>query len=115
MHLCFAFAFLHEAYRPSLACLLHPIETPHSALALWIVQATGTLPRPAADLICRPFMNQIAVLPLLSRQRMSLLPSPLKSPVSAIDHAVGAAPMPPDNAICAAFINHIATLPLVSR
>jgi hypothetical protein len=35
------------------------------------------------------FMSQIAKLPLVSRQRMSLLPSPLKSPVSTIDHAAG--------------------------
>src|SRR5258706_15471011 len=60
-------------------------------------------------------MNQIATLPLVSCQRMSLLPSPLKSPVSMIDQVVGAEPTPADWVTCAPFISHTATLPLVSR
>jgi hypothetical protein len=35
------------------------------------------VPSPVVEPICKPFINQMAVLPLLSRQRMSLLPSPL--------------------------------------
>ncbi|HLK83305.1 MAG TPA: hypothetical protein VKT99_17690 [Xanthobacteraceae bacterium] len=45
----------------------------------WIDQAVGTFPTPADCVTCAPFMNQIATLPLLSCQRMSLLPSALKS------------------------------------
>ena len=36
-----------------------------------------------------PFMSQIATSPLVLRQRMSLLPSPLKSPVPTIVQLVG--------------------------
>ena len=44
---------------------------PHqSALRAWIVQSIVTEPSPADDEICNPFMNQIAVLPLTSRQRI---------------------------------------------
>ena len=39
-----------------------------------------------------PFISQIATSPFVLRQRMSLLPSPLKSPVSAIDQLVGTPP-----------------------
>src|SRR6266853_693608 len=57
-------------------------------------------------------MNQIATLPLLSCQRMSLLPSPLKSPVSLIDHrGNGAEPTPAAWVTCAPFISQIATVP----
>ncbi len=51
------------------------------------------LPSPAAEEIVPPFMNQIATLPLVSLQRMSLLPSPSKPPVSAIDQVVGTLPI----------------------
>src|SRR5258708_4238562 len=51
---------------------------PHySALADWTVHTVDTLPRLADDAIVAPFMNHSAVLPLVSRQKMSLLPSPL--------------------------------------
>src|SRR5215470_17523659 len=80
----------------------------------------GTFPTPAAlgfkTLV--PFMNQIATLPpAVSRHRMSLLPSPLKSPVPTIDHVVGTFPT---SAVLGfntvvPFISQIATLPLVSR
>src|SRR5262245_7023256 len=49
---------------------------PHqSALAPWIDQIVGTFPTPADCVTCVPFTNQIATLPLVSCQRMSLLPS----------------------------------------
>src|SRR5229473_476031 len=88
---------------------------PHqSALAPWIDQTVGIFPTPADCETCGPFMNQIATLPLLSCQRMSLLPSPLKSPVPTIDQVVGAEPRPADCRSCAPFISHTATLPLPS-
>src|SRR5260370_1113218 len=40
-------------------------------------------------------MNQIAVLPLVSRQRMSPLPSALKSPCPTTDQTVDIFPSPP--------------------
>src|ERR1700722_13053638 len=49
----------------------------HSALTDCTVQLVGMLPTPAVDATAVPFMNHIAVLPRLSRQRRSLLPSPL--------------------------------------
>ena len=39
----------------------------------------GMFPSPAVEPICNPFMNQIAVLPPVSRHRMSLRQSRLKS------------------------------------
>jgi hypothetical protein len=56
-------------------------------------------------------MNQSPTLLLPSRHRMSLLPSPLKSPVPAIDQPLGPAPTPAA-VTCAPFINQIPTLPL---
>src|SRR5258708_17256791 len=80
----------------------------------------GTFPTPAAlgfkTLV--PFMNQIATLPLVvSRHRISLLPSPLKSPVPTIDQVVGTFPTPAVLGFetVVPFISQIATLPLVSR
>src|SRR6266566_9540293 len=59
-------------------------------------------------------MSHIATLPLVSCHRMSALPSPLKSPVPAMDHTVGSTlPTAEDCMTCAAFMNQIATLPLV--
>ena len=66
-------------------------------------------------MIVVPFMNQIAVLPPVSRQRISLLPSPSKSPVPTIDQLVGTVPRLPPPMLVAPFMNHIATLPLVLR
>jgi hypothetical protein len=43
-------------------------------LAPWIDQTTGTFPTAATWVTWAPFMNQIATLPLVSCQRMSLLP-----------------------------------------
>jgi hypothetical protein len=67
----------------------------HSALTLWTVQVVGMFPTPADDETVTPFMNHIAVLPAVSRQRRSLMPSPLSSPTSAIDHVVGILPRLP--------------------
>src|SRR5215831_18588777 len=78
----------------------------------------GTFPTPAAlgfkTLV--PFMNQIAMLPLLSRHRTSLLPSPLKSPVPTIDQVVGTFPTAAVLGFktVVPFTFQIATLPLVS-
>src|SRR5258707_5616622 len=80
----------------------------------------GTFPTPAAlgfkTLV--PFMNQIATLPLVvSRHRISLLPSPLKSPVPTTDQVVGTFPTPAvlGFKMVVPCISQIATLPLVSR
>src|SRR5882672_5526269 len=97
-----------------------PISAPptlldQSALAPWIDQTVGTFPTPAPEASV-PFMNQIATLPLVSCQRMSLLPSPSKSPVSTIDQMAGAEPAAAACVTCSPFINQIATVPLlVSR
>src|SRR5262245_14520908 len=82
---------------------------PHqSALVPWIDQTVGAFPTPTDCATCAPFMNQIATLPLVSCQRMSLLPSPLKSPVSMTDQVVGAEPTTADWVTCAPFISQIA-------
>src|ERR1700733_4210629 len=65
-----------------------------SALVPWIVNVVGIVPRPAPDAIVVPFMNQMAISPEVSRHRMSLLPLPSKSPVSATLHTVGKLPTP---------------------
>src|SRR5260370_587859 len=79
----------------------------------------GTFPTPAAlgFKILVPFMNQIATLPLVSRHRTSLLPSPLKSPVPTTDQVVGTFPTAAVLGFktVVPFISQIATLPLVSR
>jgi hypothetical protein len=49
----------------------------HSALTDCTVQFVGMMPIPAVEAIVAPFMNHIAVLPPVSRQRRSLMPSPL--------------------------------------
>src|SRR5450830_602125 len=85
-----------------------------SALRPWIVQSVDTTPRDAPVGVA-PFINQIAVLPLVSRQRMSLMPSPLKSPVSTMDQLVGTVPTNAPPVGVAPLMNQIATLPLVSR
>src|SRR6267378_2774221 len=74
----------------------------------------GTFPAPAACATCVPFMNQIATSPFVSCQRISLLPSPLKSPVPTIFHTLGGAfPTPADWVTWAPFISQIATSPVV--
>src|SRR5258708_6109386 len=60
-------------------------------------------------------MNQIAVLPLVSRHSQSDLPSPLKSRCPTIDQAGGTAPTHPDDITCAPLMSHTDALPLVSR
>ena len=86
-----------------------------SALAPWIVQLVGTLPRPGVETTCVPFINQIDTSPAVLRHRMSLLPSPLKSPVSAIVQLVGTLPRCRPETTCVPFINQIATSPLALR
>src|SRR6266852_5933583 len=83
-------------------------------------QVVGTFPIPAVlgFKTVVPFISQIARLPLVvSRQRMSHLPSPLKSPVPTIDQLVGTFPTPAVLGFktVAPFFSPIATLPLVSR
>src|ERR1700722_1274012 len=62
-----------------------------------------------------PFMNHIAMLPLVSRNNRSALPSPLKSRCPTIDQELGNPPIPPVDETAAPFINQNATSPLVSR
>src|SRR5258708_717893 len=82
-------------------------------------QVGETFPTPAAFgfKTVVPFISQIATLPLVSLQRMSHLPSPLKSPVPTMDQAVGRFPSPAGFGFktVVPFISQIATLPLVSR
>src|SRR5262249_58868282 len=63
-----------------------------------------------------PFISQIATLPPVSRQRMSDLPSPLKSPVPTMDQVVATFPTPAVLGFKTVVpsISQIATLPLVS-
>src|SRR6516164_3502588 len=67
---------------------------PHQlALVPWIVQIGSTLPGLMAPGSCvAPFISQTAVLPEVSRQSRSLMPSALKSPVSTIVQVVGTKP-----------------------
>src|SRR5208282_542381 len=64
-----------------------------------------------------PFISQIATSPAVSRHRMSLLPSPLKSPVPTIDQAgdTVATYEVVGFKIVVPFISQIATSPAVSR
>jgi hypothetical protein len=74
--------------RPVINALAQPSEiirelvasSHQSALAPWIDQAVATFATGEFEVMTPPFMNQIATLPLASCQRMSLLPSPSKSP-----------------------------------
>src|SRR5215472_15503619 len=61
-----------------------------------------------------PFINQIPRLLLVSTQRTSALPSPLKSPVPATDHWVGIELKLPACVMVVPFISHIPTSWLVS-
>jgi len=60
-------------------------------------------------------MNQIAVLPEVSRHNRSALPPPLKSRCPTIDQVVGTLPSPPDEPATAPLISHTAMSPLLSR
>ena len=93
-----------------------------SALAPWICQLSGTLPALPDCRTCKPLSSQIATAPLLkSRQRMSLLPSPLKSPVPTMPQLVATVPAivqparTPGVPLCRMdkpFISQIATVPV---
>src|SRR5215468_7392160 len=104
---------LVSCHRTSL--LPSPLKSPVPT----IDQVVGTFPTPAVlgFKTVVPFISQIAILPLVvSRQRMSHLPSPLKSPVPTMDQFVGTVPTPAVAAFktVVPFISQIATLPLVS-
>src|SRR3974390_1793679 len=75
----------------------------------------GTLPSPPAVKTVAPFMSQIDVFPLVSRQTMSLMPSALKSPVPTTLQEVGMLPTPADDRTWVPFMNQIEVLPLESR
>src|SRR5580704_5051622 len=83
-------------------------------LAPTIDQLVGTFPTDRFDEIVPPFISQIATLPLVSVQRMSPLPSPLKSPVPTIDQLVGTVAICRFEAIDPLFMSHIATGPALS-
>ena len=85
------------------------------ALTDCTVQVVGTLPKDAVDAIVVPLINQIEVLPALSRHNRSLIPSPLKSPTSAIEDVVGTLPIPPAANTVVPFISQIDVSPAVSR
>src|ERR1035441_9852504 len=86
------------------------LKLPHqSALAPWIDQLVGKIPKLEA-LYCVPFISHIHTVPSELRQRISLLPSPLKSPVSKIDQLVGKTPKL-EAEYCVPFISHIPTVP----
>src|SRR5260370_12303212 len=78
----------------------------------------GTFPPPAVlgFKTVVPFISQMATLPLVSRQRMSHLPSPLKSPVPTMDQVVATFPTPAVLGFktVVPFISQIPPLPLSS-
>src|ERR1700754_4332485 len=79
--------------RPTASSRRQPGDS-YSALRCWMDHWPGTLP--TNELLgfdtAMPFISQIATLPDVSCHRMSLKPSPLKSPVSRIDHWPGTFP-----------------------
>src|SRR5499427_4623797 len=105
---------LVSCHRTSL--LPSPLKSPVPT----IDQVVGTFPTPAVlgFKTVVPFISQIARLPrVVSRQRMSHLPSPLKSPVPTMDQLVGTFPTAAVLGFktVVPFISQMATLPLVSR
>src|SRR5208282_1553902 len=109
------------------AAVRRPPELIHRSVALprqsapapWIDELVGTVATYVAVgfKIVVTFISQIATSPDVSRQRMSLLPSPLKSPVPTIDQAVDtvATYVAVGFKIVVPFISQIATSPAVSR
>src|ERR1700691_5616679 len=75
------------------------------------------VPSPVPDAIVVPFMNQMATSPEVSRHRMSLIPLPLKSPVSATLQPFDRLPTPDvlGFKIVLPFISQIAMSPALSR
>ena len=63
----------------------------------------------------KPFINHIATAPEMCRHRISLLPSPLKSPVPAICQSFPGVPTKALDWMLKPFINHIATAPEMCR
>src|SRR6266540_7013102 len=79
-----------------------------------MTHSSPTGPRLADDNTCKPFRNQIATAPLeVLRQSRSLLPSPSKSPVTAMAQALGTAPRLPDCETWSPFTSQIATVPVL--
>src|SRR5215218_10144212 len=72
-------------------------------------------PKDAAAVGVAPFISHIAVLPAVSRQSRSPLPSPLKSPVPTIDQFEGTLPTDPDPTMVVPLMNQMTVLPDVSR
>ena len=76
------------------------LSSPEDVARAVAVEVAGADHRPggrqvadtADEATCVPFMNQIAVLPLVSRHSRSALPSPSKSRCPTIDQLVGTAP-----------------------
>src|ERR1700733_8280804 len=86
-------AMLPLVSRHRMSLLPSPLKSPLPATD----QVLGMLPKVAVFefKIVVPFISQIATLPLVVlRQRMSALPSPLKSPTPTTDQLVGTLPSP---------------------
>src|SRR5258707_34993 len=84
-------AMLPPVSRQRMSLLPSPLKSPVPTMD----QVVGTFPTPAVlgFKTVVPFISQIAILPLVvSRQRMSHLPSPLKSPVPTMDPFVATFP-----------------------
>jgi hypothetical protein len=75
----------------------------------------GTLPTPVDNNTVPPLMSHIARLPALSCQRISPLPSPLKSPVATTEQFVGMLPSGAVEVTAAPLRNQMAVLPVLSR
>src|SRR5262249_36847369 len=87
-----------------------------SALALWICQSVGNEPTPSADITVPPFINHTPTPPTELRQRMSEVPSPLKSPVWEIVQSLSKEPTPTaDITVPWLFISHATTPPALWR
>src|ERR1700694_1421611 len=83
-----------------------------------IVQRDDTAPRLPEDVTLAPFINQITVVPSVNCHKMSVFPSPLKSPVALICQPVGPAPSPEEEATwpwTVLLMNQIDAVPSVSR
>src|SRR5215470_14359134 len=101
------------------AAISAPTLLDQSTLRPWIDQTVGMLPSPAVlgFKTVVPFISHIATSPVVVfRQRMSLLPSPLKSPVSTMDQVVATFPTPAALKFktVVPYISQIATSPVLA-
>src|SRR6516225_6656523 len=95
--------------RASAPCLIN-----QSAFITWICQSIVAEPGEPPPLVSVPLMNQINTCPVVVlRQRMSLIPSPLKSPVPTITQSVVTLPGTPLPITLATSISQISTSPLL--